>query len=286
MNVHSVFAAAKSALRNRGFALPKQNLQSCMCTERTLTSDDFQNWAEKLGEAPGHLHRKVWEWCFISQALQERGVLNSGKTGLGFAVGQEPLSAAFANCGANIVATDLFTAEAQANGWVETSQHASGYDAINNRGLCSDADLRRLVEFKFANMNDISPEFDGKFDFVWSSCSLEHLGTLEHGKQFILNAMKCLKPGGIAVHTTEFNTSSDSATVESGDTVLYRACDIKDIARRLRAAGHSIKIDWDHGSGVADGFVDLPPYKHVTHLKLQIEKYVVTSIGLIIQKAI
>lgn len=260
-------------------------LPSCLCTEKTLLSSDFQDWAETIKEARGHLHRKVWEWCFIAQALKEHDVLRPGKVGLGFAVGQEPLSALFANYGANIVATDLFTADAQANGWVETAQHADGYQAINLRGICDEEKLRELVEFKFANMNDISPEFHGRFDFVWSSCAFEHLGSLEHGSQFVYNAMKCLKPSGVAVHTTEFNISSNEETVSSGDTVLYRCKDIEEMIQHLKEDGHHIVMDWDAGAGFADGFIDVPPYKHETHLKLEIANYVVTSIGLIIRKA-
>ncbi len=260
-------------------------LPSCLCTERTLLSADFQNWAEIIKEKRGHLHRKVWEWCFIAQALKEHGMLAAGKSGLGFAVGQEPLSALFANYGANIIATDLFTADAQANGWVETAQHADGYQSINLRGICDEEKLHKLVEFKFANMNDISSEFDGRFDFLWSSCALEHLGSLGHGIQFIYNSMKCLKPGGVAVHTTEYNLSSNDKTIDSGETVLYRRRDIEEILDHLKKDGHYIDMNWDAGEGVADGVIDVPPYKHVTHLKLEIASYVVTSIGLIVRKA-
>ncbi|MEO8508467.1 MAG: class I SAM-dependent methyltransferase, partial [Betaproteobacteria bacterium] len=205
-------------------------------------------------------------------------------SGLGFAVGQEPLSAMFATFGTHILATDLSTAEAQASGWVDTAQHAQGYEAINARGICGDAQLRRLVEFRFANMNDINPEFDGGFDFVWSSCALEHLGSLDDGKRFIYQAMNCLKPGGVAVHTTEFNVGSNDSTIESGDTVLFRRRDIEEVVARLRRLGHSIDVDYDAGGGAADSFIDVPPYKHSTHLKIQIGHYVVTSIGLIIRK--
>lgn len=259
-------------------------LVSCLCTEESLRSDAFQAWAVRLGESPNHMHRKVWEWCYISQALKERNLLRPGIRGLGFAVGTEPLSSAFATHGVLVVATDLYTQEAQAKGWIETNQHAEGYDAINARKLCSDTELRRLVEFKFADMKDISADFFGKFDFVWSSCALEHLGTLEYGKAFIYNAMRCLKPGGIAVHTTEYNLSSNTTTVESGDTVLFRKRDIEDVIRSLRSQGHEIDMDWNEGNGYSDGFIDVPPYEHKTHLKLQIGQYIVTSLGMIIRK--
>jgi len=265
----------------RGVGAP---LISCLCTEENLLSTEFQDLAEKLGESRAHLHRKVWEWCYISQALKERGCLKDGKYGLGFAVGQEPLSALFAFYGAKILATDLFTEQAQANGWVETSQHATGYDAINLRGICEPNKLRELVEFRFANMNSIGSEFFGRFDFVWSSCALEHLGSLENGKQFIYNSIKCLKPGGVAVHTTEFNLSSNTKTVDFAETVLFRKRDIEEIIRKLRKDGCEIEYSLDEGKGVADAHIDVPPYTHTTHLKLKIGEYRVTSIGLIIKK--
>lgn len=260
-------------------------LTSCLCTEKSLLSKPMLEWAERLKEAPGHLHRKVWEWCFISQALAERGMLSSGKRGLGFAVGQEPLTAAFANLGARITATDLFAEDAAASGWIKSSQHASGFSAINSRRLCAPEKLESLVRFEFLDMNKLGNKFDDQYDFVWSSCALEHLGNLEKGLQFIANAMHCLKPGGYAVHTTEFNVSSDSTTVETGETVLYRRQDIERLVGQLHALGHTVDIDWTPGDGRGDNIIDVPPYKHDVHLKLAIGSHTVTSLGLIIQKA-
>jgi hypothetical protein len=53
-------------------------------------------------------NREDWEFAFIFEALNERGLLREGKTGLGFACGKEPLPSIFASCGCRIVATDLF----------------------------------------------------------------------------------------------------------------------------------------------------------------------------------
>jgi 2-polyprenyl-3-methyl-5-hydroxy-6-metoxy-1,4-benzoquinol methylase len=260
-------------------------LTSAICTEQRMRTEHFQYWTERMHDRPGHMHRKIWEWAFISQALKERGMLASHKLGLGFAVGTEPLTALFAAHGASIVATDLFTEEAQAKGWVESTQHANGFDAINQRNLCDEQELHRLVEFRFADMNNISEELHGKFDFLWSSCAFEHLGSLEHGKNFVYNAMHCLKPGGFAIHTTEYNMSSNTDTVDGGATVLFRKRDIEEIIATLQPQGHQIEMDWDEGDGYADGHVDMAPYVQDTHLRLQIQKYVVTSIGLIVKKA-
>ncbi|TFW10114.1 methyltransferase domain-containing protein [Oxalobacteraceae bacterium OM1] len=260
-------------------------LVSRICTQDSLLSPQMQEWQLRFKERPIHLHRKIWEWCYISEALAERGMLRPGMRGLGFAVGQEPLTAMYARMGASIVATDLFAEKAEESGWVTTGQHAGDTAALNNRGLCDEREFNRLVTFQFADMNNIGTGFDEQFDFVWSSCAFEHLGSIEKGLQFVQNAMRCLKPGGYAVHTTEFNLSSDADTVESGDTVLFRKRDIESLIAALREQGHAIDIDWANGNGYADQTIDLPPYKQEVHLRVQIQQYVVTSIGLIVRKA-
>ena len=70
--------------------------------------------------------------------------------------------------------------------------------------------------------------------------------------------MRCLRPGGVAVHTTEYNVSSNEDTLETGGTVLFRRRDVDDLERRLRDAGHSIDIDYTEGTTPADLHVDVP----------------------------
>jgi hypothetical protein len=126
-----------------------------------------------------------------------------------------------------------------------------------------------------------------QFDFTWSTCSFEHVGSIELGQQFILNQMRCLRPGGIAVHTTEFNLSSDEYTLDHQGTVLFRRRDMEDLARSLRAEGHLIELNFSPGNGRLDHYADVPPYfvPGGLHLKLLLDKYITTSIGLVIQKA-
>ena len=261
-------------------------LTSCLCTEQRLRSATFQNWCALLGEGRGHMHRKVWEFCFICEALAERGLLTSGIKGLGFAVGEEPLGSLFASRGVDIVATDLAAEAAQKIGWVDTGEHASGLAILNKRNLCDPKVFSEHVEFQCCDMNNIPATFAGKFDFVWSACAFEHLGSIRHGQEFVYNAIKCLKPGGIAVHTTEYNISSKTDTLDNEGTVIYRQCDIQEIIDTLRRQGHGVEMDWDEGNGSADQFIDIAPYAHNPHLKLQIGKYVTTSIGLIISKRV
>ena len=124
-----------------------------------------------------------------------------------------------------------------------------------------------------------------QFDFTWSSCSFEHCGSIELGKKFLIDQMKCLRPGGIAVHTTEYNLSSNEDTIEQGALVLFRKKDIEDMVQTLRDLGHEIEIDLESGTELKNTCVDLPPYTFNPHLRLKLLNWVSTSIGLIIKKA-
>ena len=131
-------------------------------------------------------------------------------------------------------------------------------------------------------MNDIPSDLRG-FDFTWSSCALEHLGTLGAGADFVVAQMDCLRPGGVAVHTTEYLVSSDEQTVEAGGTVFYRRRDIEELVARLRRLGHEIDVDYTEGTTPDDLHVDVPPYSDV-HLRTELSGYVTTSLALVVTK--
>lgn len=262
-------------------------LKSQLCKQALLESDIFQSWLTRLGEKNGIMRRKLWEYSFIAQALDERSLLTPDITGLGFGVGQEALTSLFCSLGAIICATDLSIESAKEKGWVASNEHAASLDALNARKLCPDDTFKKNCTFRNVDMNFIPKDLRG-FDFVWSSCALEHLGSLRRGERFIYNSMDCLKPGGIAIHTTEYNVSSNLFTIGHGDTVLYRRRDIERIIRNLRAQGHDIEMDFTPGNMPGDMYIDIPPYKYDPHLKMRFRKrfsrYNITSIGLIVQK--
>ncbi len=271
-------------------------LRSNLCHQEQLESETFRAWIAEAREPFRH-HRKQWEYAFISQALQERGMLAPGMRGLGFGVGREPLAAIFAARGCQVVATDLDFERARAAGWVDTSQHAASLEALNERSICEPVAFRERVSFRVADMNHV-PRDLREFDFTWSACSLEHLGSIAAGLRFVERSLDCLRPGGVAVHTTEFNLSSDEGTIDNNPSVvLFRRRDLEAFARRLNARGHELCLDLTAGRRVADEFVDLPPYPGSSweegwneggpryHLRLEWDGYVTTSVGLIVRKA-
>lgn len=257
--------------------------RSGLCRAIDFSSDWYQRWCSELREEP-RFHRKQWEYVYILQSLWERGCIAEGKKGLVFAAGMEPLPSLLASHGCEILATDIFPEIGTQKGW-NNGQLCFGVDSLNTRGLCEESLFRRKVSYRPVDMNDIPSDLRG-FDFTWSSCSFEHLGSLGKGADFIINQMDTLKPGGWAVHTTEYNISSDTFTKEDPDTVIYRMRDIEDLARRLRAQGHYVEeIDYSLGNLPEDFMVDAQPHRQDVHIRLQIDQWIVTSIGLIIQKS-
>jgi len=216
---------------------------------------DYERWSRRLG-LPVHIHRKFWEYAAVGRALDAAGCLGPGRRGLGFAVGKEPLAAAFADLGCEIVASDLAETDPRASSWVATNQHASGNPAVT------------AVSVREVDMTDIPADLVG-FDFCWSSCAFEHLGSIEAGLEFVEASVRCLRPGGWAVHTTEYNLDGDLDgsldTVERGQTVFYRRSDIDGLERRLARSGHRMAplVPW-RLTGILDVFVDVVPYRYLS----------------------
>lgn len=266
-------------------ALPGGNVLpfSTGCREAHFAEPWFSYWTDQF-KVKLLYHRKLWEYVFICQALHERGALMPGARGLGFGVGSEPLSPWFAAHGCHVTATDMSAAEAQTVGWVSSAQHGLDPDRMQWPAICTRDAFDQNVEVRVCDMNNVDPALID-FDFCWSSCALEHLGSIEQGLAFIERSLACLKPGGWAVHTTEFNLTSNSETVDNAETVLFRRQDLEALAARLEAKGHRLApLDFDPGFGVIDNFIDVPPYRNEPCLKIALMGYGCTSFGLIVQR--
>ncbi len=228
---------------------------------------EFLFWCNRLKEAP-RWHRKVWEYVMICQALWERGMLRAGRRGCGFRIGQELLPALFASLGCEVLAADA---------------PAASPEALNARSALSPTEFNSRVGFRAVDMTRL-PEDLGTFDFLWSSGAVAHFGDLRQGVEFIEKACRHLRPGGVAVHTTEFNVSSNEKTVDRGSAVLFRRRDVEEIQRRVGVAGcRMAEPDFDTGNGPLDLYADRPPYG-TPHLKLAFKEFVTTSFLMIVEK--
>ncbi|MCU1498643.1 MAG: hypothetical protein JWM47_2596, partial [Acidimicrobiales bacterium] len=238
------------------------------CTQDQVETKWFATWCEALGERP-EAHRKLWEWAYLVRTLDALDQLRPGRRGLGYGVGRESMVAFIAGRGCEVVATDLPPDATEARLWTNADQHASGIlDDLARPELCDPASFAELVSWQPVDMREHRPDLID-FDFCWSACALEHLGSLEAGMDFVARSMETLRPGGIAVHTTELNVGSDEDTIESGPTVLYRRRDLGALVERLEAAGHQVAtLHLAEGTGAMDTYVDVPPYVPEPHIRL------------------
>jgi len=255
---------------------------SQMCTASQFEEDAYLKVCRAMRKRPTLL-RKQWEFAFIVSSLEHAGVLRPGARGLVFGVGREKLPAIFIARGARITATDLPASEGDGQ-WAGGAQHSASVDNIYHPNLVDRTIFDANIEFRPVNMNHIPEDLQG-YDFCWSSCALEHLGTLELGLDFIRNSLKCLKPGGVAVHTTEFNLGSATETLEEGPAVVYRESDLMTFQEEMVAAGHTMSLNLHPGSTPTDRMVDRDRNSDI-HLRLYVRhKILATSFGLYIRKA-
>lgn len=270
-------------------------LTSKLCQQADIEADWMRYWCGQLELAPTY-NRKIWEYGFVLQALWEAGLLEPGRSGLGFAVGTEPTPAFLASRGIHILATDLAADDERSTDWVQTDQHAANLAELYRPKFLEQAEFNRLCRFRSVDMNKIPFDLDGQFDFCWSMCSFEHVGSIELGLQFVANSVKCLKPGGFAVHTTEYTFEPGDETVDNWPTVLFQERHIAELGNRLRKDGHElVAVNFNPGDRVLDSFIDCSPYPHqhklpfvyaaAPHLRLTLEGFPCTSIGLIIRAA-
>jgi len=271
-------------------------LKTSLSTQADIESDWVAHWCGEL-KVPVVFHRKLWELSYILQAFHENGMIAPGRRGLGFGSGSEPLSSYLASRGVASTVTDLPIEAAQGRGWIETSQHASGLDNAFHPKLVSREQFDQLVDFRPVDMTDIPDDLIG-YDFCWSVCALEHLGTIEKGLTFIERSLDTIRPGGLSVHTTEFNIEN-GPTIDNWPSVLFQRRHFTELAGRLEAQGHKVaEIDFNPGDKILDRFIDLPPWGHdvlsgeldpwlreTVHLKLGMGGFISTCAGIIVTKA-
>lgn len=299
------------AIKQNGFAIARElaaalpipldtvaqhvGLASKASVQSDLESEWAAHWCAEL-KIPVTYHRKIWEYVFVLQALHDHDCLQPGRRGLGFGCGTEPVISYFAKRGIDVTVTDLPAEDDRSKAWSVTNQHSASADAAFDGKIVDRATFDRHVRFRPVDMNHI-PQDLANFDFCWSICAMEHLGSIQQGLDFVRNALGTLQPGGVAVHTTEHNIDPSGPTIDNWVVNLFQRRHFEVLAETLAEEGHEVAhLDFSLGDGPMDRFVDLPPWPHESseainewlgpqqHLKLAIDGFVATCFGLIVRK--
>lgn len=274
-----------------------QNLVSKVSTQEDIESDWSRYWINELGKEFKY-HRKNWEQSFIMQVLFEHGMLNEGKRGCGLGCGKEPLPSYFVKKGCNITAGDKPDKNNNGN-WVEGGQYTESLSDLFYKNIVDFNDFKEKLELRYIDLNKIPQEFFGLYDFCWSVCVIEHIGSIQAGLDFLKNSLRLLKPGGISVHTTEFNYLNTPQTIDNCGSVIFKREHIEQLSENiLKLGGKVIGSNFSYGNGIFDIYIDNPPYFHqkieginmqyppydVPHIKLNIDGFPATCFGIIIKK--
>ncbi|CAB9518537.1 Inherit from proNOG: Methyltransferase domain [Seminavis robusta] len=266
-----------------------------MATQREFSSPWFLESIGFIGEKPRN-HRKQWELAYVVHVIKTLNLCAPGKRGLVLAVGAEKLPQVFASMGCSILATDLPVNDDPefVKMWANTNQHVGAIDSLytkNYKGV-SEKTFKELVTYHPENMNSFSDWLlqQEKFDFIWSLCSIEHVGSIELGQNVVLHTLDLLKPGGVAFHSVEMNLSSNDATKQTKIESVWRKRDFEELREKATAKGFSpFPAQFGAGHGNLDRNPDgvLGPYNDSDHIKLydpQTEKLIKTSYAMIIRK--
>jgi SAM-dependent methyltransferase len=239
----------------------------------------YQKYCKTLFEVTKY-NRKSWEYLFALEAFSTGKRAKPGGRALGFGVGVEIVPSVLAALGVEVVATD----QAESAGWELNREYLTTKADLHHSRFVSAEQFDKLVSVERVDMRAIPPHLmRGEFDYVWSLGSLEHLGSLDASNEFIFDSLKCLKPGGRAIHTTEF-AIFPYAAITAGPTIFYNYESLPSIIMRLTERGYRCELDWDMGSLPMDYWVDFPPYDLKYHLKLWYNGIVCTSVALVIDK--
>ena len=281
----------------QGLAPARVGLKSKAATQSDLESDWVAYWASEL-KVPVVFHRKLWELAYVLQALWENGCMESGRRGLGFGCGIEPIPSYLASHDVAVTVTDLPPEHGARAGWHDSDQYTATLEHAYKAHLVDRDRFNKYVTLDFVDMNAI-PTSLRDYDFCWSICALEHVGSIKLGLAFIENSLSTLREGGLAVHTTEYNYADDDATIDNWGTVLFQREHFNQLVARLRGSGHHVAaLDFSVGEKVLDRFIDLPPFSHDmgsfqqahwgqnnNHIKVAVDGFASTCFGIIIKKA-
>lgn len=165
----------------------------------------------ELHETP-RFHRKQWEFAMILHALRNNGRLDPGCVGLSMGGGRELVLYAIARQVRHLMVTDLYDAQSSwdcaRTGDPDQFIHANKPILVDDeRFHARRMDMRELA----------FP--DRSFDFAYSTCAVEHIGTREDVIHHFNEVARVLKDDGMYVVTTEIGYQD--VTIEDEHNMVF-----------------------------------------------------------------
>lgn len=218
-----------------------------------------------------HFHRKIWEFSHALYGLRRLRRLAPDAEALGVGAGHEEVIYFLANRLKLVVATDLYEdGFLGGEGQADVLEHPAKYAPFPYRE--DHLQVRR--------MNGLALDApDGRFDIVFCLSSIEHFGRLDDKARALGEMFRVLKPGGVAVVTTEVVLNR----LGRGHQYFQR----EDLLRLVDRAGFRLDspVDWRVEAEFAARPLALPMDVHaVPHVILRNFNTIYTSVALFLLK--
>lgn len=211
-------------------------LISKVATQKDLESDWARFWIKELSLEFAY-NRKLWEYSFLLQALYSAGLLQADKRGIGFGCGLEPIPSYLTSKGCYIVASDKPDDACDGNTWRQVHAYSKSLESLHWKTIVDRDVFMEKCELQYIDMNNIFKELYGQFDFCWSICACEHLGGVKAGLNFIHNSLKVLKPGGVSVHTTEFDYMNTPGDFDTPTLCFFKREHFEKLTEEIKVEG-------------------------------------------------
>lgn len=244
-----------------------------VCRTTDAADPDWRRGYDDLGfpADPARFHRKIWEFNHALYGLRRLRRLAPEAEALGVGAGHEEVIYFLANRLRLVVATDLYEdGFLGGEGQADVLDHPAKYAPFPYRE--DHLQVRR--------MNGLALDApDDRFDIVFCLSSIEHFGSLDDKARALGEMFRVLKPGGVAVVTTEVVLNR----LGRGPQYFQR----EDLLRLVDGAGFRIDppVDWRVEAEHAARPLALPmDVQTVPHVVLRNFNTIYTSVALFLLK--
>jgi SAM-dependent methyltransferase len=262
-------------------------LNRLCCIEDWKNSEIKEALAELQKLSPeGFIHRKDWEWALGIIAMRRFGKLNEKSTAIGVGSGREAILYYLANKVKHVYATDLY----KVRNWMEAAPSDFPENPKKYAPFPYKEDALTVLR-----MDGTKLEFPSEsFDIAFSFSSIEHFGGGKNHSgalRSLKEIERVLKPGGLAVITTEYIINDKEHPEFFNRRTIYS--DLIDKLERLklvepldlRITTKTLDTVIDYSSvGVSWNNINNDYKRTHPHIVLRIKNILFTSIMLVFQK--
>lgn len=224
---------------------------SQMCASAQLREDIFRQWYDRLSIA--RLSQPdQWKIVYVLQALTRYGFLGDGATGLGFIVDGDPVVDGMKSTGCDLMLVDQGDAGAESLESDNVDHKPVGNAAS---GFADYGGIRRT------RIGEVPGDLRD-FDFVWSHSITDRLNSIRDAFFFIEDSLRCLSPGGLAVHVVRASGNGGDNGQSGRRPLAFARQDIQRLALNIVSNGHDIaelKFDSENANATSSRTITRPP---------------------------